>query len=234
MKIELKNVVKKYDEIVLDNISFFIDDIKVLAVIGPSGGGKSTLIRQLSGIEEIDSGEIIINDKVVDENIDYRDLSFVFQTHNLFPHLSVYDNINIILEKVLKIPTHEAKKIIEKLLQQLSISDIKNQLPNNISGGQKQRVAIARALATNPRLVYLDEPTASLDPVLTYDVLESIKKLRDLSKEFIIVTHEINFIKSVADYFIFIDNGKIYEHGDIEQLNNPHTERLKIFLDKVL
>lgn len=234
MKINIENLVKIYqNQKILDNLNFFVDNVKVIGIIGESGCGKSTLLRQLSGIEFSDYGNISINNiNLSNKNIkEYqKKIGVVFQNHNLFPHLTVEENIRLVLEKARSFSKENSKIITDNLLKDFFLEEIKNKKPNKISGGQAQRASIARALAGNPELVFLDEPTASLDPVLTKEVLGSIDTLKNLGVEFIFVTHEMDFLKKFADYFIFLDNGKILEHGKIDKLNNPATKELNFFL----
>ena len=233
MKISLRNITKYYDKKVLDDISIEIDGYSSVAIIGLSGCGKSTLLRLISGIEFPQTGEIQINEwKVTKENIkEYQNhLGFVFQKHNLFPHLTLKKNITVILEKVKGHSKEEAEQRAEELLTMLHLSDEMNKRPANVSGGQAQRASIARALSTKPSLLILDEPTASLDPILTHEVLMEIKHLKSMGKDFIFVTHELNFVKNFADYVIFIDSGKIEEHGEVSILSNPSTNKLKAFM----
>ncbi|MGO2118430.1 MAG: amino acid ABC transporter ATP-binding protein [Fusobacterium sp.] len=234
MKINIENLVKIYqNQKILDNLNFFVDNVKVIGIIGESGCGKSTLLRQLSGIEFSDYGNISINNiNLSNKNIkEYqKKIGVVFQNHNLFPHLTVEENIRLVLEKARSFSKENSKIITDNLLKDFFLEEIKNKKPNKISGGQAQRASIARALAGNPELVFLDEPTASLDPVLTKEVLGSIDTLKNLGVEFIFVTHEMDFLKKFADYFIFLDNGKILEHGKIDKLNTPATKELNFFL----
>lgn len=236
MKIELKNVTKYYEKKILDNLNLSINDVQSVGVIGRSGCGKSTLLRQLSGMELADKGEIVINDiKINRENIkSYQsDIGYVFQKHNLFPHLSLRDNITLILNKVKKIDKNKANIITDELLKKVHLYEEADKKPNRVSGGQVQRAAIARALSTDPSIIFLDEPTAALDPILTGEVLNTIQELKDSGKDFIFVTHEISFLKEFADYVIFMDEGKIIEHGQIECLKKPKTKLLNDFLEKV-
>ncbi len=233
MKISLKNITKYYDKKVLDDISIEIEGYSSVAIIGLRGCGKSTLLRLISGIEFPQEGEIQINDwKVTKDNIEeYQNhLGFVFQKHNLFPHLTLKKNITVILEKVKGQQKEEAEKRAEELLDMLHLHDEMNKRPAKVSGGQAQRASIARALSTRPSLLILDEPTASLDPILTHEVLMEIKHLKSLGKDFIFVTHELNFVKNFADYVIFIDEGKITAHGEVGILSNPSTDKLKAFM----
>jgi len=236
MILKLENIKKKFgDQLVLDDINLDIEDHHIIGMIGPSGGGKSTLLRMIAGFEHITSGEISINSIDVKENEEllHKKCGFVFQSHNLFLHLNVLDNITIILEKVHKIDKKEAIKIAKTLLTQFGLIEHIVKKPDQLSGGQSQRVALVRALAINPDVLLFDEPTSSLDPVLTYEVLDAILKLKDEKKDFIIVTHEIGFVKQVADYIVFIHEGRLVEHGDVSIIDDPKTAELKNFLSKV-
>lgn len=234
MDIKLTNVIKSYpkSENVLNEISLDLKDIKCLGIIGESGCGKSTLLRQLAGIEDPDSGDIEINgvSPIQQKKLLQSKIGVVFQQHNLFPHLSVHKNISLILEKILKLEKSEASTRTDEVLKQLFILDQKDKKPSEISGGQAQRASIARALATKPELIFLDEPTAALDPVLTNEVLKAVTELKDKGIEFIFVTHEISFLKDFADYIIFLKSGEICEHGRVECLKSPKTNSLKDFL----
>lgn len=238
MELRVDKVLKKYDEnIILNEISLVLSEVNVVAIIGPSGGGKSTFLRLLAGLEAYDDGNIVINEhNLSKDNLDsYRKkVGYVFQDNNLFPHLSVFKNISLVLDKVHDRSEKDNKDLIEGLLKQYGLLEHKDKYPHQISGGQAQRASIVRALAINPEILLLDEPTSALDPALTYEVLQSIKKLKDDNKDFVIVTHEIGFAKHIADHIVFIDYNKIIEHGSVDVLNNPKTEELKKFLDKVL
>jgi len=233
MRIEIKNLNHEYDVEVLHDLNFFLEKYKSIGIIGVSGSGKSTLIRLMSGIEKPTSGEIFINEmNVANENHKKR-VGFVFQNHNLFPHLSLKKNITLVLEKTRDKSKEEAAEIAEKYLSLLHLSDQMDKLPKNISGGQAQRASIARALSINPEIVFLDEPTASLDPILTHEVLTAVEELRDLGKEFVFVTHVLSFVHDFADYVIYMHEGKIREHGLPKILDNPQTQELKDFMRKV-
>lgn len=239
MKLKLDNLDKFYDKQILFDLNIEIFDVKAVAVIGPSGCGKSTLLRLLAGLEEVHNGDIFINQFHItgDKLKEYqKHIGFVFQTHNLFPHLSLLRNITLILEKTRGYSQEEANIRGEELLRLLHLEDQKEKLPGNVSGGQSQRASIARALSTNPDILLLDEPTASLDPILTHEVLNAVKELKSLGRDFIFVTHEIDFVKSFADYFIFMDEGKIIEHGPIANLSSSqkiHSKSLGNFMKKV-
>ncbi len=234
MKISIKNVSKGYEkqENVLIDISLELDSVNCIGIIGESGCGKSTLLRQLSGIENPDDGEICINElSPIKDKIKFqKQIGVVFQKHNLFPHLTLKKNITLILEKIQKMSKFDANERADEVLEELHIQNICDKKPDEVSGGQAQRASIARALSTNPSLIFLDEPTAALDPVLTHEVLKSVTTLRNKGKDFIFVTHEISFLKDFADYIIFLKDGKICEHGSIDILSSPVTDELSEFL----
>lgn len=237
MKLKVKNLYKSYDKQVLKDVNIEIQDKSIVAIIGPSGGGKSTFLRLLSGIEEANDGTIIVNDTLIEKkNIrDYhKKIGFVFQSHSLFPHLSVLKNITLILEKIHKVDRVEAEDKAKILLEKFGLIEHIDKKPKQLSGGQSQRVSIVRSLAIDPQILFFDEPTSSLDPILTYEVLDTIKKLKEEKKDFIIVTHEIGFAREVADYILFIDKGNIIEHGSKSILQNPESPELREFLSKVL
>lgn len=240
MKLSIQNLIKKYDDkTILDQLSIDIPSSQIIAFLGPSGSGKSTLLRLIAGLEAFESGEITLNDNSIQKDsraIDaYRKaIGFVFQDHNLFNHLSVFDNLALVLEKVHRRDPQDFTPQIHDLLKTFDLFEHKDKFPHQLSGGQSQRVSIVRALSINPNLILLDEPTASLDPILTYDVLKAVKKLADESKDFIIVTHEIGFAKNIADYVVFMEEGRIVEHGPNTILQAPQTENFKNFLSKVL
>ncbi len=233
MEISIKNLTKTYgDEMVLDNISFEIKGRRAVGIIGESGCGKTTLLRILSGIEPPNSGEVEINGVSPIGNIkEFRNkIGVVFQKHNLFPHLTIKQNITIILHRIKKLSSKKSDKKAEELLAKLFIENEADKKPSEVSGGQAQRASIARALATDPELIFLDEPTAALDPLLTDEVLKAVTQLKQDGRNFIFVTHEISFLKEFADYIIFLKNGKICESGAAECLVNPTTDELAEFL----
>jgi len=238
MKLRIDRLIKTYEnKRILDDLTLALDDKQVLALIGASGSGKSTLLRMISGLEAFDSGQIVVNghEVVESEDADYRKrIGFVFQDHNLFPHLSILENILLVLEKVHGRMRSDVLPEVEALLEQFGLSEHRHKKPHQISGGQAQRASIVRALAIKPDLILLDEPTSSLDPILTHEVLNAIKVLVEASIDFIIVTHEIGFAREVADTIVFMDDGKIIEHGTPEILETPQSPLLKAFLDKVL
>lgn len=231
--LKLDKIYKSYNREIIKGISLELEDIKSVGIIGKSGCGKSTLLRLLSGIEEFDLGRININnlDLIKENKKKYqKKISMVFQQHNLFPHISILENISLILEKIRGYKKDKAKNISLSLLEQFKLENEILKYPNELSGGQAQRASIARALATNPDLIFMDEPTASLDPILTKEVLDFVKGLKKIGKEFIFVTHEISFVKDFADYIVFMDEGEIIEHGAISILQDPKTKKLRDFL----
>jgi len=237
MDLQIKHLDKFYNKKILDNIHIDLNNIGVLALIGPSGSGKSTLLRLIAGLETFEQGEILLNgySLTAEDLTNFRkQVGFVFQDHNLFDHLTVIENICLVLEKVHGRKPEEAKKEVEMLLKQFGLYEHKDKYQHQISGGQSQRVSIVRALSIKPSIILLDEPTSSLDPVLTYEVLIAIKKMIEQEKNVIIVTHEIGFAKEIADYILYLEEGKIIEHGDHTMFTNPKTKELKGFLEKVL
>ncbi len=233
MKLIIKNLVKSYaGQAVLKDVSIEIENYDAIGIIGESGCGKSTLLRQLAGIEEPDAGEVMINglSPIGHKKEFLEKIGVVFQNHNLFPHLSVKKNITLILSKIKKMDKSVADQKAMEILTQLSIDKEADKKPSEISGGQAQRASIARALATDPQLIFLDEPTAALDPILTQDVLDSVTSLKQSGRDFIFVTHEIAFLREFADYVIFLKDGEIFEHGGKECLVSPKTEELANFI----
>jgi polar amino acid transport system ATP-binding protein len=241
MNLSLNKLTKQFgDKEVIRNISCELKDIRSLAIIGPSGGGKSTLIRLIAGLIPVTAGEIQLDENMVLEDesflLEYRkDLGMVFQAYNLFPHLTALENVILPLVHVHKIPESQARQTAMECLDRFQLSEHKDKLPAHLSGGQQQRVAIARAIASNAKYLLFDEPTSALDPELTGEVLDMINELREEGKEFIVVTHEMGFAKNACDYVLFIADGKILEHGPSRSLfDNPKSEELKAFLARIL
>jgi polar amino acid transport system ATP-binding protein len=240
MKLELENLRKIYnDKTVLNDINLSIPDEQIIAFLGASGSGKSTLLRLIAGLEPFQGGDLCVNDDPLDQNDEHivehrKRIGFVFQDHNLFNHLTVMENLLLVLEKVHNRNKDEVIPELHQLLKDFDLFDHKDKYPHQLSGGQSQRVSIVRALSIQPELILLDEPTSSLDPILTYEVLSAVRQLAEEKKDFVIVTHEIGFAKEVADYIVFMDEGHIIEHGTKDILNNPQSEKLKNFLSKVL
>ena len=240
-KILVEHLVKKYgDNTVLNDINVSINEGDVVCVIGPSGSGKSTFLRCLNQLEEASSGDIIIDganltDKNTDINQVRQHIGMVFQHFNLFPHLSILENIVLAPTDLGRLSKDEAEKKALELLERVGLADKKDAYPDSLSGGQKQRVAIARALAMNPDILLSDEPTSALDPEMVGDVLGVMKDLAKQGMTMVIVTHEMGFAKEVANRVMFIDGGNFLEDGSPEQVfENPQNPRTKDFLDKVL
>ncbi|WP_144699193.1 amino acid ABC transporter ATP-binding protein [Fictibacillus phosphorivorans] len=222
---------------VLKGISTSIKKGEVIAVIGPSGSGKSTFLRCLNLLETHDEGSILLEGKDINEMELHlrKKIGMVFQHFNLFPHLTVLENVTFAPQQVLKISKSEAEKEALDLLKTVGLSDKANSYPSNLSGGQKQRVAIARALAMKPEVMLFDEPTSALDPEMVKEVLQVMKNLVKLGMTMIIVTHEMGFAKEVADRVLFMDDGKLVEDQEPAIFfENPKTDRAKAFLEKVL
>lgn len=239
--ISIKNVSKYYGKHqVLNDVSIDIPDLNVYAIIGPSGAGKSTLIRTINALEKIQSGEIIVNgvpihDPKTDINKARTDIGFVFQSFNLYSHLTALENVTLALVNVKKLNKKEAEEKGKEQLSALGLGDKFNSYPSELSGGQQQRVAIARSLAMNPKLMLFDEPTSALDPEMIKEVLDVMRKLAKLGMTMVIVTHEIGFAKEICDKIVFMDDGKIVEVTEPEIFfKNPKTERAREFLTKVL
>ena len=241
IKVEIRDLHKSFgDHQVLRGIDCDIETGEVVCVIGPSGSGKSTFLRCINCLEQPTSGTIKVDGHIMDENaknIDElrEDVGMVFQQFNLFPHLSVLDNITIapILRK--KMDKAEAERTAHELLARVGLADKADAMPRSLSGGQKQRVAIARALAMKPGLMLFDEPTSALDPEMVGEVLDVMRQLAVEGMTMVCVTHEMGFARQVADRVIFIDQGIIEEEGTpSEVFGNPKSERLKGFLKAVL
>jgi polar amino acid transport system ATP-binding protein len=239
--VEFKNVDKWFGKLhVLKQINLRIERGEVVVVCGPSGSGKSTLIRCINGLESVQSGEIVVDGKHLSEpSLDVRalraEIGFVFQQFNLYPHLSVMDNITLGPVKVRKLSREAAEKSAAALLARVGIPDKAGAFPANLSGGQQQRVAIARALAMQPKIMLFDEPTSALDPEMINEVLEVMTDLARDGMTMAVVTHEMGFARRVARRVIFMDEGRIVEEGNPESFfAAPKSERAKHFLSKIL
>lgn len=224
---------------VLKNINLEVKEGEKLVIIGPSGSGKSTLIRCINHLEEPTSGEITIKDiKVTKKNkteMARKYSSMVFQQFNLYPNMTVLDNLTLAPIKLQKLPKEEAKKMAMEYLKRVGLSEKANQYPQNLSGGQQQRVAIARALCTKQPIILFDEPTSALDPEMVQEVLDVMIELSKENITMICVTHEMGFARQVADRVIFMDDGQIIEEGVPEHFfTNPENDRTKLFLSKIL
>ena len=239
--IEVKDLRKSFGDLqVLKGISETINEREVVCVIGPSGSGKSTFLRCLNLLEEPSGGEIFLDDKKINDpngNIDEirEKLGMVFQSFNLFPHMTVLDTLTLAPIKVKGMEKSAAEEKARKLLETVGLADKAEKYPASLSGGQKQRVAIARALAMDPEIMLFDEPTSALDPEMVGEVLNVMKDLAENGMTMVIVTHEMGFAREVADRVFFIDEGIILEQGTPAELfGNPQHERTKSFLSKVL
>ncbi len=238
--LKISNLNKSFGNLeVLKNISFEVSKGEIITIIGPSGTGKSTLLRCINYLEKPDSGKIEIGDFTTNfSNISKKEVynlrrhsCMVFQQYNLFKNKTVIENLLEPLLYVKKMPKEEAVKLAEELLKKVSMLDKKDEYPSRLSGGQQQRVGIARALAVNPDIILFDEPTSALDPELVDEVLNTIKSLSELNITMLIVTHEIEFAKNVADKIIFMYDGGIMEFAETEEvLVNPKNEKIRQFL----
>jgi ABC-type polar amino acid transport system ATPase subunit len=239
--IEVRNLKKTFgDNNVLKGINEHISEGEVVAIIGPSGSGKSTFLRCLNMLEEATEGEIYVDDELIngpksDINKIRQKMGMVFQHFNLFPHLTVKNNITLAPVTLKKMTKEQAEAKALELLETVGLADKAGAYPASLSGGQKQRVAIARALAMNPEIMLFDEPTSALDPEMVGEVLDVIKALAKSGMTMVIVTHEMGFAREVADRVLFMDNGVIVEQGPPQEVfGNPQHERTKSFLSKVL
>lgn len=239
--IQVKNLRKHFGDLqVLRGIDEHISPGEVIAIIGPSGSGKSTFLRCLNLLEDVTEGEIFvdgvkINDHSVNINEVRQKMGMVFQHFNLFPHLSIIDNITLAPVSLKKMDKAKAKEKAIELLTRVGLADKADSYPVQLSGGQKQRVAIARALAMNPEIMLFDEPTSALDPEMVGEVLDVMKDLAKSGMTMVIVTHEMGFAREVATRVLFVDQGVVIESGKPEEVfANPKNERTKEFLGKVL
>ncbi|WHY66312.1 amino acid ABC transporter ATP-binding protein [Neobacillus sp. SuZ13] len=244
--IEISNLKKSYGNLdVLKNITFDVHKNDVVAVIGPSGSGKSTMLRSLAQLEKIDAGSIVVSGKHLAKNGIYANpqelkeinakMGMVFQHFNLFPHLTVKENLELAPKMLKKESAAAIQKRSSELLEKIGLADRAAAYPAKLSGGQKQRVAIARALMLNPEILLFDEPTSALDPELTGEVLKVMKDLAEEHMTMIVVTHEMGFAKEVANRVVFMDNGEIVESGSpVELFTNPKNERTQAFLKRSL
>ena len=238
--IKLENVHKSFGKNeVLKGINLHIKQGQVVVIIGPSGSGKSTVLRTMNYLEEPTSGKVIVDGMDLSDKKKLNDVraevGMVFQNFNLFPHMTVMENLTLAQTKVRKTSMEEAKKIGQALLDRVGLADKANAYPDSLSGGQKQRVAIARALAMKPKVMLFDEPTSALDPEMVSELLDVMKSLAEEGMTMVIVTHEMGFAKKVADRVLFVDGGLILEDNTPERVfDAPTNERTKSFLDKIL
>ncbi len=242
--IRAKGLVKSFDQQqnALDSVSLHVDSGEVLVVMGPSGSGKSTLIRTFNGLESLDSGELDVLGIPLDSNYDERHIrrirrrvGMVFQQFNLFPHLSILDNITLAPIRVQQCQRERAEARAIELLDQMGIVDQVSKYPAQLSGGQQQRVAIARALALDPEVMLFDEPTSALDPERVKEVLDAMRRLAKGGMTMVVVTHEMGFARDVADRILFMDEGKVVETSPPNEFfNNAREERSRRFLNQML
>ncbi|GEL76438.1 amino acid ABC transporter ATP-binding protein [Tenuibacillus multivorans] len=239
--IKVRDLHKSFGDLeVLKGIDAQVNEQEVVCVIGPSGSGKSTFLRCLNLLEEVTSGEVIIDgDVITDSRVDINEIrsqvGMVFQHFNLFPHKTVLENITLGPIKVKGMYEEQAKDVAIPLLEKVGLSDKADAYPDSLSGGQKQRVAIARSLAMNPKVMLFDEPTSALDPELVGDVLQVMKDLAEEGMTMVVVTHEMGFAKEVGDRVLFMDEGIIMEEGNPKQIfDNPQNPRTQSFLSKIL
>lgn len=239
--ISVKNLHKNFEGVeVLKGVSAEIEKGDVICVIGPSGSGKSTFLRCLNLLETPNSGSIVFNgaeltDKKVDLNLHRQQMGMVFQQFNLFPHMTVLENMTCAPIMLKKIPRETANKKAMELLERVGLADRADSYPNQLSGGQKQRVAIVRALCMEPQVMLFDEPTSALDPEMVGEVLDVMKELAHEGMTMVVVTHEMGFAREVSNRVLFLDDGIIAEEGSPEDIfKNPQSDRLKSFLAKVL
>ena len=235
--LHIKNLSKRYgDTNVLKNINISVKKGEVVVIIGPSGCGKSTLLRCLNGLEEIQEGEVLLDDQVVNPNKknlskNREKIGMVFQSYDLFPHLTILQNVTLAPIKVKKRNRREVENEALELLERVGLRSKKDDYPRQLSGGQKQRVAIVRALIMHPEVLLLDEITAALDPEMVREVLDVVLDLAKEGRTMVIVTHEMQFAKAVADRVIFLEGGRIVEEGEPKKLfEKPETDRLQRFL----
>lgn len=238
--IKIKNLKKNFDDLeVLKGIDLNIKEREVVVIIGPSGSGKSTLLRCINFLEEPTSGTVEVDGIFMNnaENINKvrKEVGMVFQRFNLFPHMTVLDNITLAPIKVRKFKKEKAEMIAQELLDRVGLGDKSEAYPNQLSGGQQQRVAIARALAMQPKVMLFDEPTSALDPEMVGEVLDVMQKLAESGMTMAIVTHEMGFAREVGTRLLFVDGGYIVEEGNPKEVfENPKEERTKLFLSKIL
>jgi ABC-type polar amino acid transport system ATPase subunit len=239
--VELRDVRKSFgDNVVLDGVSLSFDRGECIVIAGPSGSGKSTLLRCINGLEPVDSGEILFAGRSIPSagkeiNRIRADIGMVFQQFNLFPHMTVLQNVMLAPVKVKQVPERDARARATELLERVGIPEKADQYPADLSGGQQQRVAIARALAMEPKMMLFDEPTSALDPEMIREVLDV---MRDLAREGLtmaVVTHEMGFAREVGDRLVFIDGGRIVEDAPPEQFfTAASSERAREFVDKII
>jgi len=241
MQIDIQNLTKTYgQQKALDNLSLQLDDVRSLAIIGPSGGGKTTLLRILGGLETPEAGTILLNGRGIDfdeqQLFEHRKrIALVFQAYNLFPHLTALENITLPMVKTRSRKPAEAHDEAIALLERFGMADHMLKQPRQLSGGQQQRVAIARALALKPELLLFDEPTSALDPEITADILDLINGLRAENRDLILVTHEIGFARHACDHVAFVRNGKVEAQGPSDTIyDQPGSLEFERFVSRII
>jgi polar amino acid transport system ATP-binding protein len=241
MQLRAANLCKSFGpQIVLKNVNIDLENVHTLALIGPSGGGKSTLLRIIAGLEIPDSGNLYLNDREIiyrerELMAHRRTVGTVFQAFNLFPHMTALQNITLPLEKVHRYNPADARQVAEVILERFGLTEHGQKSPAQLSGGQRQRVAIARAISIKPKLLLFDEPTSALDPEMTAEVLEVIEELRKEGRDLVLVTHQMGFAHRVADQIALLSGGEIMECGPPEQvLDNSQSPITRQFLAKIL
>lgn len=238
--IKLENVRKNFKSVrILNNISFSVNNGEIVAIIGPSGCGKTTLLKCINGLEKIDNGKIIVEGQdITAKNLNLsklrQNVGIVFQQFNLFPHMTVKENITLAPLKVKKMKKNDAEVLAMLLLEKVGLLNKMDSYPHELSGGQAQRVAIARTLAMQPKAILFDEPTSALDPYMKKEVLEVIKKLKDDKIIIIIVTHEMKFAREIADRVVFLHNGQVIENDTPENVfNYPKNQIVKEYFESL-
>lgn len=240
--IKLEHITKNFKNLkAVDDVSLEIKKGEIVCLIGPSGSGKSTVLRCINGLEVPESGDVYIYDQKLDLNGEDKGrqlrnkMGFVFQHFNLFPNMTVLENLTLAPIQVMKKSKSEAEEIACQYLKRVGLLDKKDEYPNKLSGGQKQRVAIARSLCMNPEIMLFDEPTSALDPEMVIEVLEVMQELAQEGMTMVVVTHEMGFARTVADRVIFLEDGKIIEENNAEDFfSQPKTQRAQDFLKKVM
>jgi general L-amino acid transport system ATP-binding protein len=239
--VEIKSLYKWFGAFrVLADINLLVRKGEKVVICGPSGSGKSTLIRCVNGLEDYQRGEVIVDGVLLTTNLKRidevrREVGMVFQSFNLFPHLTVLENCTLAPMQVRKLPKSEAEKIARRYLERVRIPEQADKYPGQLSGGQQQRVAIARALCMNPKIMMFDEPTSALDPEMVKEVLDTMVELANDGMTMLVVTHEMGFARQVADRMVFMDAGQIVEINTPDQFfSNPQHERTKLFLSQIL
>lgn len=237
MKINIEELKKYYDnQLILDIQKLELDQIRTLAIVGPSGGGKTTLLKILATIEGAEAKTLEVNGIPVLEEAYHKEylkeVGYVFQTNNLFPHLTVLENVTLHLIYTYGMEKQQAITLAQRWLDKVNLLEHQDKKPSQISGGQAQRAAIVRALVTGASLLLLDEPTSALDPKLAYEVMQTLIKLKEES-DIVIVTHELNFARRFAEYYLFVDEGKLLGHGPIEELFNSTNEAIRSFVNMI-